>query len=307
MVKTKIFFNKFNKKFTKGSVLAIGNFDSVHIGHQSIINKGKAIARKSKTKFGILTFEPSPKEFFSKNAEFRINSVFEKQKIFSDLNIDYVIFLKFNNKLRNLKPENFIQNILINKIKNKYLIVGKDFCFGKNRKGNTELLKKNKNFKVIIPKTEKLKNKKVSSSFIRKLIKNGKVEEVKKYLGHFWKIHEKIIQGKKIGKKLGFATANLILSKRLKPKIGVYAVYCLINNKKFKGIANFGFAPTFGRKKLVLEVHIFKTLKSLYSKKIFVEFVKFIRNEKKFKNNKALINQIRSDIDKAKNILKNVR
>ena len=298
-----------NNKITQKSILAIGNFDGFHIGHQSIIKAGKQIAKKNKKKFGILTFNPLPYEYFTKNYNYKLISNNEKINLAAKLGLDYIIFLNFNKNLRNSSPQDFISKILLKKINMSHIIVGKEFRFGKKRKGNVNFLKKTLkplNIKVTGAEIVNRYDGKISSSKIRKKIMQGKVLEVKKSLNRFWSVKEKVLQGRKVGRKIGYRTANIELKNRLNPKVGVYAVKILFQKKVYKGIANFGYAPTFKRKKLVLECFIFNQINNLYGKVIEVQFIKFIRGEKKFMSIEMLKKQIKYDIDKTRRILKNV-
>ena len=306
----KVFQNIFKNKITKNSILAIGNFDGFHLGHQSIIKEGKKIARKNKKNFGILTFNPLPYEYFTKDYNYKIISNAEKINLASKFGVNYIIFLNFNNKLRNSSPESFIKDVLMKKINMSHIIIGREFRFGKNRKGNVKMLKKIlEPFSIKVTGAEIINqfDGKISSSRIRKKISNGKVLEIKKSLNRFWSINEKVSQGRQVGRKIGFRTANIDLTGRLNPKIGVYAIKVSFNKKMYKGIANFGYAPTFKRKKLLLECFIFSKIGNLYGKYIEVNFIKFLRGEKKFKSTEMLKKQIKYDIDEASKILKNVR
>ncbi len=301
-----IFRNKYNLKVTKNSILVIGNFDGLHKGHVSILNEAARFAKNNKRKIGLLTFDPNPKEFFSKEKNFKIISLNEKQKILSAMKIDYLIILKFNKGLRNMTAENFIEKILKEKIRPSKIVVGKEFKFGKNRVGNPNLLKKY--FYTRIALQKKISGKKISSSEIRKLISSGKVSQVKKLLGRFWSVNGKVNSGDKIGRTLGYRTANVFLNDCILPLRGVYVTRLYLNQKIYNGISNYGVAPTFGTKKTdVLETHLFSPIKNLYKKNITIEFLKFLRKEKKFKSKKNLLDQIKKDITVAKKVFKNAR
>ena len=301
-----IFRNKYNLKVTKNSILVIGNFDGLHKGHVSILNEAARFAKNNKRKIGLLTFDPNPKEFFSKEKNFKIISLNEKQKILSAMKIDYLIILKFNKSLRNMTAENFIEKILKEKIRPSKIVVGKEFKFGKNRVGNPNLLKKY--FYTRIALQKKISGKKISSSEIRKLISLGKVSQVKKLLGRFWSVNGKVNSGDKIGRTLGYRTANVFLNDCILPLRGVYVTRLYLNQKIYNGISNYGVAPTFGTKKTdVLETHLFSPIKNLYKKNITIEFLKFLRKEKKFKSKKNLLDQIKKDITGAKKVFKNAR
>ena len=292
-----------NKKHHKG-IIAIGNFDGVHLGHQKVINEAKKKAKKNKLPFGIMTFEPIPVMFFnSKIKNHRINSLEQKKHQLKKFKIDFLIIIRFNKKFSSLSAEQFIKKIIINKTKCKFLYVSKNFKFGFKRQGNIQTLKKYEkiyNFKSLIIKPYKKNNKIISSTIIRKKIILGKIHEVNKLLNREWLIKGKVIKGQKRGRKIGFPTCNLKLNDYIIPRLGVYAVR--VNGSKFnkKGVANIGFRPTFNGKNLLLETNIFGINKNLYNKEISVSFKKFIRPEKKFKNLEHLKKQIKIDIEKAK-------
>ena len=292
----------------KNSVIAIGNFDGVHKGHQEIFKNGQKIANKKKKKFGVLTFSPSPSEFFKKEElSSRITEDLVKINLLKKNKVDFFHICKFNKQFSLMTAENFIKKIIVKKLQACLVIVGKDFRFGNKRKGNISLLKsygKIYNFKVMDMKILKEKNIKISSTKIRSEIKKGNFEIVRNLLGRFWSIKEKVIQGRKVGRSLGIRTANIEIKNNITPKLGVYAVKMVVGSFNYKGVANFGFAPTFARNKLVLEINLFKKIKSIYGKIVEVFFIKRIRNEKKFKNKNLLIKQIKRDIYKAKQILK---
>ena len=302
----KVFINKYNLKVTNNSILVIGNFDGLHKGHVSILKEAARFTKNNNRKIGLLTFDPNPKEFFSKVKNFKIISLNEKQKILSAMKIDYLIILKFNKGLRNMTAENFIEKILKEKIRPSKIVVGKEFKFGKNRVGNPNLLKKYFHTRIALQK--KISGKKISSSEIRKLISLGKVSQVKKLLGRFWSVNGKVISGDKIGRTLGYRTANVFLNDCILPLRGVYVTRLYLNQKIYNGISNYGVAPTFGTKKTdVLETHLFSPIKNLYKKNITIEFLKFLRKEKKFKSKKNLLDQIKKDITGAKKVFKNAR
>jgi len=289
------------KKFKK-SVLAIGNFDGLHLGHQKVLRQARKKAEKHKLKFGVMTFEPVPVMFFNKKIKHhRINNL--KQKIigFKKIKVDFLIIIKFNKKFSNLSSNKFIEKILYKNLNIKYLFVSKNFKFGKNREGNVEKLKANEkkyNFKTIISEPLKKNRKVISSTMIRKLLLKGKITKANSILGRSWSIEGKVIKGKQRGRKIGFPTCNIKIDSYIKPKLGVYSVEVETNSFKRKGIANLGYRPTFNGQNLLLEVNIFGIKFNLYKKIIRVKFIKFIRNEKKFRSIIELKEQIKQDIKK---------
>jgi len=300
----KIYNNANLSKKHFNSVIAIGNFDGLHLGHRKVINEAKQKAKKYKLPFGVMTFEPVPMMFFSKiKKDHRINSLQQKKEQFKKLKLDFLIIIKFNKKFSSLTAEEFIRKIIYKKTKCKYLYVSKNFKFGFKRKGNIQTLKKfeNKfNYKNIITKPYKKNNKTISSTFIRNKIRAGNVELANKLLNRNWCVAGKVIKGKKRGRKIGFPTCNVNLNNYVIPRLGVYAVRVNTNNFNKNGVANIGYRPTFNGQNLLLETNIFGINKNLYNKVINVSFKKFIRKEKKFKNFEYLKKQIRLDIKQAK-------
>ena len=294
-------------KIIKNSIIAIGNFDGVHRGHQEIFKLGKKIAKKNKTKFGVVTFSPLPSEFFQKQKN---NNRITRDDIKIDLlkknKVNFVFVCNFNKKFSNTSAEQFIKDTIVKKLNATYVLVGKNFRFGHKRKGSVSLLKKYGkiyNYKVLDLKLSKQNKIKISSTRIRSAIEQGNLELATKLLGRNWSIKEKVVPGRKVGRSLGFRTANIEIKNNINPKTGVYAVRALVNNKKYAGVANFGVAPTFSRNKMVLEINLFKKIPPFYGKTVEVFFIKRIRDEKKFKNRILLISQIKKDITKAKQIL----
>ena len=212
-----------------------------------------------------------------------------------------MIIIKFNKKFSNLSSNKFIEKILYKNLNIKYLFVSKNFKFGKNREGNVEKLKANEkkyNFKTIISEPLKKNRKVISSTMIRKLLLKGKITKANSILGRSWSIEGKVIKGKQRGRKIGFPTCNIKIDSYIKPKLGVYSVEVETNSFKRKGIANLGYRPTFNGQNLLLEVNIFGIKFNLYKKIIRVKFIKFIRNEKKFRSIIELKEQIKQDIKK---------
>jgi riboflavin kinase/FMN adenylyltransferase len=293
--------NSVDKKFIN-SVLAIGNFDGVHLGHQELLKKAYIFSRKINKKFGIFTFDPLPKDFFNRTDN-KILNINDKIDVVKKFRADFFIKQNFNRNFSKISHDNFAKIILLKKLAVHSIFVGKDFKFGFKRKGNIFFLKKlseNNNFKIFIINFKKFNNYKISSSKIRSLIQAGKVKLAHKIMGRPWSISGKVIQGKKYGRRIGFPTANIKIFNQIKPLFGVYSVKIVFNKKTYKGIANFGVRPTFGSSSPVLEVNIFGKNHNFYNKNIKVLFIDFIRKETKFKNSSMLVRQIKKDIKVAK-------
>jgi len=297
------FYNNFKvSEVHKHSILLIGNFDGLHLGHQKLFKLANKYKKKFKLKIGIITFEPMPIMYFNKSIKnFRISNLDQKKKILKNLGIDFIIIKKFDKQFSKIKSYQFIKNILYENLKAKYIFVSDNFRFGHKREGNVKQLIKNEKefkFKIIKPKPLVLKNKVISSTLIRNLLSNGNIEYSNQLLARKWSIESKVQRGRQMGKKIGFPTCNMDIKDYVIPKLGVYAVKInqKNNSKILKGIANIGYRPTFKQKKLLLEVYIFNFSGNLYNKYLTIEFINFIRKEKKFKNINQLKKQINSDL-----------
>ena len=300
----KIYNNLIINRKHQNSVVAIGNFDGIHLGHQKVLNRARQKAKKNRLPFGVITFEPMPVMFFNKKIKnHRINSLLQKKTQLKKLKLDFLIIINFNKKFSKLSAEQFIKKIIFKKVKCKFLYVSNNFKFGFKRKGNIQTLRKysnSYNYKTMITHPLTKAARVISSTIIRKKISQGKIYEVNKLLNRNWCIQGKVIKGHRRGRTIGFPTCNINISDYAMPKLGVYGVK--VNNAKFqrKGIANIGYRPTFNGQNLLLEVNIFGINKNLYNKVINVNFIKFIRPEQKFKDLEQLKKQIKVDINRVK-------
>ncbi len=300
-------YTNFNiKKLHRGSIILIGNFDGLHLGHQKLFQLAQIYKKKYNLKIGVINFDPMPKMFFNKKLKnFRLSNIDQKIKLLSNLKVDFVITKKFDKKFSKTKALNFISQILNKKLGPKFIFVSNNFRFGNKREGNVKLLKKYQqlfNYKVVKPEPLIKSKKIVSSSLIRSLLEKGLLNKANSLLKRNWTIQGVVKKGRQVGKKIGFPTCNIDINDYVLAKPGVYAVKVLRKNsdKYLKGIANLGFRPTFNQKKILLEVHLFNFSGNLYNKLLSVEFLKFIRKEKKFNN----VNQLRAQIKKDLNIAK---
>ena len=307
MVKLIKIYKNFNIiKQHKRSIILIGNFDGLHLGHQKLFKLAKNFKKKYSLNIGVLTFEPMPKMFFNNNlSNFRISNQKQKNNLLKKHNVDFVIIKKFNKKFSKIKSTNFIKNILVSKLQAKFIFVSNNFRFGNRREGDVkQLIKYEKifNYKIVKPKPLSKNKKIISSSLIRNLLMKGKIKKANEFLNREWSIEGMVKKGRQLGKKIGFPTANIDIKDYIIAKTGVYAVKVKKygTNKFIRGIANLGYRPTFNQKKILLEVHLFNFSKNLYNKYLTVNFLKFIRKEKKFKNVSELKKQIKIDISKAK-------
>ncbi len=303
-------YTNFNiQKTHRGSIILIGNFDGLHLGHQKLFQLAKLYKKKYNLKIGVVNFDPMPKMFFNKKLKnFRLSNTDQKIKLLSDLKVDFIITKKFDKKFSKTKALNFISQILNKKLSSKFVFVSNNFRFGNKREGNVKLLTKYEqlfNYKVVKPEPLVKSKKIVSSSLIRNLLEKGLLDKANNLLKRNWAIQGVVKKGRQVGKKIGFPTCNIDIDDYVLAKPGVYAVRVLRKNsdKYLKGIANLGYRPTFNQKKILLEVHLFNFSGNLYNILLSVEFLKFIRKEKKFNN----INQLRAQINKDLNIAKKTK
>ena len=301
-------YNNFNiKDIHKKSIILIGNFDGLHLGHQKLFRLAKKYKKKFSLKIGVMTFNPMPKMYFNKEIKnFRISNQKQKINLLNKLNVDFVIMKKFDKKFSKIKSIDFIKNILSKKLNARFIFVSNNFRFGNKREGDVKQLiayEKLYDYKIVKPHPIKKNKKVISSSLIRELLKKGNLKKANSFLGRNWTIEGVVEKGRQQGKKIGFPTCNLSIKDYVVAKPGVYKVKIRqkIKKKNYNGIANLGYRPTFNQKKLLLEVHIFNFSGNLYNKYLSVEFIKFIRKEKKFKNVNELRKQIKSDLKVARN------
>ena len=302
----KLYQNFDIKKNDKGSIILIGNFDGVHLGHQKLFKQAQFYKKRYNLKIGVVNFNPMPKMFFNQSLKnFRLSSISQKINLLNNQSVDFIITKKFDKVFSKTKSINFIKNILSQKLDAKFIFVSNNFKFGNKREGNVKLLIENEkkyNYKVVKPKPLTVNHKIVSSSLIRGFLEKGFLEKANKLLNRKWSIEGVVQKGRQVGKKIGFPTCNIDIKDYILANPGVYAVKVLRknNSRYIKGIANLGYRPTFNQKKLLLEVHLFNFSGNLYNKYLSVEFLKFIRREKKFKNVNQLRAQIKTDLSIAK-------
>jgi riboflavin kinase / FMN adenylyltransferase len=295
------------KRPLNNPVVTLGNFDGVHLGHQSIFRKVKEEARRIKGEAVVITFEPHPLKVLSPQAFPPLLTPFRKKMMLIEKSgIETVLCIEFTPSFSQISPFDFIKNILIDKVKAKKVVVGYNYHFGRNQRGDVEILKQVcKRFQVDVEVMEPLRigSTTVSSSKIRELIKEGEVEEASKLLGRNYPVIGKVVQGARRGQTLGFPTANLEISEDLHPKKGVYAVEVLWNQQLLNGLANVGMNPTFlspqgkEEKSVSIEVYILNFHQNLYGEEIQISFKKRIRDETRFNSPAELIEQIKKDVE----------
>lgn len=292
------------------AVVTSGTFDGVHFGHQKILQSLDEITKKNGGESVLLTYWPHPRLVLFPDQElYLLTSIEEKAKLLSQKHVDHLIIIPFTEAFSDLSSEEFIKDILVEKIGTKKLVIGYDHKFGKNRSGSFQVLRKDGpiyGFEVEeIPK-QMIENNAVSSTKIRKALSDGHIEIANEYLGRSFCIHGKVIEGDKIGRTIDFPTANIevIFKHKLIPAEGIYAVRVKLNQHTYKGMLNIGFRPTFGGTQKRMEVNIFDFNQDIYGDEILVEFYHKIRSEIKFQNVGALKSQLHKDKKEALKILK---
>jgi len=290
-------------------VLTIGNFDGVHLGHQALFNLVKEQAAKAGGTSMVLTFEPHPIRVLTEQKGPPLITLYnQKIELIEDSGIDVVICLDFTLEFAQVEPEDFVRDLLVQRIGVKEIVIGYDYRFGRKGRGNRDLLiamGRELGFSVhtLGPEPEP-DGGIISSTRIRELVMAGDVEKAPSLLGRKYRIAGRVIHGRdRGGRLLGFPTANLRLVDELIPKIGVYAVRVVFDHQTYDGVANIGRNPTFGDVALSVEVHCFDMEADLYDQTIKVDFIKRIRDEKKFSGPEELAAQIKADCKLARRIL----
>ena len=283
------------------SVITIGTFDGVHIGHRKIINQLTTISSTDNLVSILLSFFPHPKMVLQSNNEIKlINTINEKQDLLNTLNLDFLIIKEFTKEFSRLSALEFVRDILVNKLNAKHIIIGYDHHFGRNRTANIQQLREFGelyDFTVTEILAQDIDNIAISSTKIRKALNNGDIKLANNYLGYNYFFNGTVIHGNNIGKTISFPTANIKIdeSYKLVPKNGVYIVKSLIDEKCVFGMMNIGTNPTFNRKNQSIEIHFLDFNKNIYNQSLSVEMITRIRSEKKFSSVENLKKQLELD------------
>lgn len=281
-------------------VLSLGMFDGVHFGHISIINLLKSVAQENNLETAILTFWPHPRKVFNPNDEIKLlNTLNEKLNLLENANLDVVFLKSFDENFRNLTGEEFVRQILVEKLNVKHIIIGHDHVFGKNKSGNFELLQKlSKELDFEVQQLDAVKEGEfnISSTKIRNCLGNGNIIGANKMLGYHYSVSGKVIDGKKLGRTIGYPTANIEVDElKLLPKKGAYIVEVYVKNKFYKGMLSIGTNPTVNGDKLTVEVYILDFNENIYGEEITVKFRDFLHEEIKFESLEKLIERLDED------------
>ena len=288
--------NNLNDVSNNPKAITVGNFDGIHKGHQALINKTKEISNENNVESVIFTFNKLPKEVFSPDTVQRLYDNEIKESILSSYEIDTLLSIDFN-EIKDYSADFFCEEILIKKLKAQYLIIGENFKFGKDRSGDIEKLRKysgKEAFELIVPKLETHDGVKISSSRIRNLLNQGDIIGARECLGRDYMLSGTVVSGEKLGRKLGYPTANIRLEYDY-PLDGVYLTRTVIEEKNYVGLASLGNKPTFNGSEKILEVFILDFDEDIYSQNIEVYFLEEIRKQIKFSNEDELIKQMNED------------
>lgn len=298
----KIYHNFSDFKKLNNAVATIGTFDGVHYGHQKIIKRLCELARSTGGESVILTFFPHPRLIIDpENQDLKmINTINEKAKILAELGVDHLIITPFTRDFSNLSPEEYIKDILVDTIGIKYLIVGYDHRFGKDRQGGMQELEtaaKTFDYQIEQIPEQDINDVAVSSTKIRTALLNGQVALAAEYLGYHFSIHGRVIKGDKIGRTIGFPTANIFVEETYKliPSDGIYAVTVAMGEQNFKGMAYIGQRPTINGMTRNIEVNIFDFNAEIYGQDITMTFLEFLRHDVKFTGLETLKVQLQKD------------
>jgi len=298
----KVHYNFDNYKVQK-PVITVGAFDGVHKGHVEILNLVRNYALKINGESIVVTFWPHPRLVLNHDESIRLlNTLDEKLSLFANAGIDHVVVIPFTEEFSELSSNQFIEEIMVKKLNVNHLIVGFNHHFGKGREGNFETMKEHAgHFGFTIEKldAQMVENEKVSSTLIRKALNEGDIELANKCLGYHYSITGKVLEGKKIGRTIGFPTANVLINEAFKlvPKVGVYAVIVSVDGRQYPGMLNIGYNPTIDSSnvKLSIEVHLINFADNLYDKEITLIFQKRVRDEVKFEGLDHLKKQLNAD------------
>lgn len=292
-------------KNISNSVVTIGNFDGIHNGHRVLIENTVNYAKKHDIKSIVFTFSNHPINYFKPNSIKNILTNDEKLNLFKNMGVDIVLNIKFDDYMTNIEPYFFVRDILYKKLNAKKIIIGYDFRFGKNKQGSPNtLLDLSKEFGFLVDVVDEIEidKKRISSTYIRTLIEDGRVDEIKKYLGRNYFLSGEVIHARKLGRTIGFPTANIKIQEDiLIPKRGIYASKVYIDESIYFGATNIGYNPTVSGDKLSIETHILNFNEDIYGKVIKVEFIERIRDEKKFDSIDELKEQLKKDTSYVEN------
>ena len=296
-----------NLKKQPGCILTIGNFDGVHLGHQEILKKLVSKSKKMGLPSLVVSFSVTPETFFGR-PKARLSSFRDKHLFLESMGVDKHLLIRFNKAFSELSASSFINQILVQKIGVKHCFIGDDFRFGKGRLGDFSMLKAashENNYTIEKLNSVLLDGLRVSSSAVRNFLTDGNFTGAEKFLGRPFSISGKVAHGDKLGRTIGFPTANISIHRKLSPILGVYSVLVKLKSQTYNGVCNVGKRPTLGGKKTLLEVFIFDFNEEIYGEYVTVIFKQKCREEKKFESFDELKTQIKKDVEKSRLFFQN--
>jgi riboflavin kinase/FMN adenylyltransferase len=296
-----------NLKKQPGCILTIGNFDGVHLGHQEILKKLVSRSKKMGLPSLVVSFSVTPETFFGR-PKARLSSFRDKHLFLESMGVDKHLLIRFNKGFSELSASSFINQILVQKIGVKHCFIGDDFRFGKGRLGDFSMLKAashENNYTIEKLNSVLLDGLRVSSSAVRNFLTDGNFTGAEKFLGRPFSISGKVAHGDKLGRTIGFPTANISIHRKLSPILGVYSVLVVLKSKTYNGVCNVGKRPTLGGKNTLLEVFIFDFNEEIYGEYVTVIFKQKCREEKKFESFDELKTQIKKDVEKSRLFFQN--
>lgn len=291
-----------------GSVVCIGAFDGLHIGHLHLLAQAKQRAEQAGLDLCVVSFEPLPREYFAKhNPPPRLILAAQKIRHLAALGVDIIGLLRFNKRLADTSAEDFIEQLLVNRLNAKHVLVGPDFYFGKNRQGNVESLRaagQQHGFEVVQVQPQLQKEARVSSSLIREDLQMGRLQQAAEKLGRHYALEGRVVRGKQLGRTLGYPTANIRFQGKKPALMGIYATWVHgVAEKPIASVSSVGTRPTVNGREPLLEAHLFDFDGDLYGKTIRVEFIRKLRDEQKFDGLDAMVQQIHQDAEQARAVL----
>ncbi len=293
---------------SRGSVVCIGAFDGLHIGHQYLLGQAKLRAELAGLELCVLSFEPLPREYFAKNnPPPRLILAAQKIRQLTHLGANFIGLLRFNQRLANTSAEDFIEQLLLKRLNAKQVLVGPDFFFGKNRQGNFQSLQAaglRDGFEVVSVQPQVQHNLRVSSSLIRDDLQMGRLQQAAEKLGRNYALEGRVVRGKQLGRTLGYPTANIRFQGKKPALMGIYATWVHgVTNKPIASVSSVGTRPTVNGREPLLEAHLFDFDGDLYGKTIRVEFIQKLRDEQKYDDLDSMVMQIHQDAKQARAVL----
>ncbi len=301
-----VFYQETSLKLA-GSVVTIGNFDGIHIGHQAILQQARSEADRLNVPVVVVSFEPHPgKVLFPQKAPEIIKTNKQKRDLLRVNGVDYYFVLQFTPEFSRMEPETFIEEILVGTLGASAILVGEGFAFGRKRRGNVTMLREMGDrfgYEVIPVDHVQVDGEVVSSTRIRTLLKNGRIRQANRLLGRRYYMEGIVIRGEQLGRKLGYPTANILSENELVPMLGVYTTYTTVGSVRYDSVTNIGLKPTFGGQKIIVETHLFDFDDEIYGERIRIEYLSFIRPEIKFERVDELVAEIASDCEIARRVI----